>query len=368
MATGSGLRSAPARGTLDDVPVAHALIYVRNTRLSGTFEFASPDGRKARIDVWRGVAAAASTTPPVARFGGVAYELGLLDAATLDESAEQAARWEVPHAEYLLQAGILSAEEHRSALLEQVRRRIHYVFTFPASATFAFFDTLPDTKEPAVLVDLLAPTWRGLRDFPPLTRIREVLARLGEAPLTMLSEAPLEHAELSYDERTLCETLLGTPLTLSQLRLASRLPEWRVDLLVYLLVIARCVDPIEPARSSASRTMPSMSRPGTPHSFDLPLVATPNERRLLGPMDLGAEGVRARAARIRLETAEEALGLAEGASAEATRAAYLRLARLWNPSRLPDELEEVRPEVERVFAHLGHAYRFLTEQQARSGS
>jgi hypothetical protein len=366
----SGFRSAPVKSTLGDVPIAHALIHARNTRLSGTIELASPDGRRARIDVWRGLGVASKTTPHVATFGDVAYELGLIDAATLDAAGREAKKRGVTEADVLVERRAVTVDERRLARLEQLCRRIHYAFTFPAATSMAFFEVLPDPKPPPSVIDLLRPTWRGLLDYPLLEQVGQVLARLGDAPLSMINEAALETLELGHEERRLCETLLVTPLTLEQLRSASRPPRQTLDLLVYLLVISRCLQPLMTGRSASSRTIasPAAAAGMAPRAFDLPLVETPRERLLLGPADLDVEGVRARAARIAYEGAEEALGLPQGASAEATRAAYLRLARLWNPQRLPEHLEQVRAEVESVFVHLGQAYRLLTERQARSGS
>ncbi len=104
-------------------------------------------------------------------------------------------------------------------------------------------------------------------------------------------------------------------------------------------------------------------------SFKLPHVgATEGVRRSpKTPDQLGASGVRLRAARIGQETAHEALGVDGGASTEEIRAAYMRLAREWNPTRLAPELAAVRDEVARVHAWLGVAYRAILDAKSAHG-
>jgi hypothetical protein len=97
------------------------------------------------------------------------------------------------------------------------------------------------------------------------------------------------------------------------------------------------------------------------HASTARLKATPQPARPPGPADLGPAEVRRRAAGIAAEGRFAVLGLVEGASAEAARAAYFRLNRLWNPDRLSPELEEVRPEVERIWTHMTEAHRVLTD-------
>jgi curved DNA-binding protein CbpA len=83
------------------------------------------------------------------------------------------------------------------------------------------------------------------------------------------------------------------------------------------------------------------------------------------PADLGALGVEHRASVIESEDPFTTLGLPRGASVDAVRASYFRLAKLWHPDRLPAELAPFRREVEKVFEHMTRAHRTLTETDAR---
>jgi hypothetical protein len=375
---------------LSGVPLAHALVYIRNKRLSGVLELRASAERHAWIVVWRGLVVSSMTTPTVARFGTVVYELDMIDGKTLDETTVASAQAKRPQMDILLERGLITHEQRDRILVEQVRRRVHHLFTLPPATTFTFREGNPSSTEPAVAVDLLAPIWRGLCDFPPDARAAEVLARLGDHPLRLVSESVIERAELKPEEIALCEALAQQPMTLAQLRGASKLPPARVELLAYLLVITRCVEvdgaerapmpsgamwaaanaarsaPSTPnLRSSASRSSSAESSAHAPHASMERLTAAAAPHALRGPLELGIAEVRRRAASLASESPFGTLGLVEGASAEAARAAYFRLGRLWHPARLPPELEAVRADVERIFAHMTQAHRLLTDPDAR---
>lgn len=371
MTDASGTRKATnATGTLAQTPLAHALVYVRNKKLTGLLELRAPGGREAKIELWRGMIAHATTMPAVARFGSVVYELGWIDAGTLDASGVASVEKQKPQADLLVDSGAITARQRDEAQEEQVRRRVHHAFTFPAETKFFFTEAKPAATEPRMLVDPLAPVWRGILDFPPRDDVKHVLARTGEVTLRLVSEAALERAGLGAEERRLCEALAAAPMSAAALRARAKVPGDRVDLLVYLLVIAKCVEP-DIARPSGTR--PAKDDAGEPprrRSFKLsttamassgaPRPAAEVAAMLVGPQDVGLEGVKRRAASLAFESPHEALGLPEGASVEAARAAYVRLAKLWHPDRLPLELSPVQSEVTRIYVHIRDSFRAIT--------
>jgi hypothetical protein len=381
MSTPSGVRgtaaSSVASGTLSGVPLAHALVYIRNKRLSGVLELRASAERHGWLVFWRGVVVSSMTTPTVARFGTVVYELGLIDGETLDASTIESAASKRPQMDVLLDRGAITQAQRDAVLVEQVRRRVHHLFTLPPSTTFTFREGSPSTNEPAIAVDVLAPVWRGLCDFPPDARASEVLARIGDHPLELVSEAVIERAELGPEEIALCEMIGRTPMSLPQLRAASKLPAARVDLLAYLLVITRCVE----VRGAERAPMPSGAMwaaskrssaaneavvdPTPPRTSTDRLAASAQAVAPRGPADLGADEIRRRAAGLATESPFATLGLVEGASSEAARAAYFRLGRVWHPDRLPAALRDVRGEVERIWTQMTQAHRVLTDPSAR---
>lgn len=384
-----------AVGTLEKTPLAHALVYVRNRRLTGRFELRTPDGRGASLSFHRGRITGALTSPPVAYFGSVAYELGLIDGATLDASLLELSKKSEPrrlHGEILVARGALTAERRDEVLVEQICRKVHHLFTFPDTTQYAFHDARPGIDDPPLAVDPIAPAWRGLRDYPPAKSIDDVLVRVGTSPLKMVNEDAVGRARLARDEAALAQKLAESPMTVSELRAATTLPSGDVDLLIYLLVIAKCIEPLSGARAAPSiGAMPAVSAPTHPsmpavraahphvttaQSGALPAVqpasssfppATrpPTLRPVVGPMDLGAAGLAARAQAIDAEDYFEVLGVDRGASAEVIRAAYFRLAKLWHPDRLPADLLPFHSEVTHIFAHMTRAQQTLCDPEAR---
>lgn len=371
MTNASGPRKATnATGTLAQTPLSNALVYIRNKRLTGVLELRAPGGREAKIDLWRGMIAHATTTPAVARFGSVVYELGWIDATTLDASGVESLRKQKPQADLLVASGAISMKQRDEAQAEQVRRRVHHAFTFPPETRFDFTEAKPTANEPRLLVDPLAPVWRGILDFPPREAVKHVVAQQGDVPLRLVSEAALERAGLGGEERALCEALADKPMSVGALRALAKVPADRVELLVYLLVIAKCAERDVPRMSGTMTVHDDNGEPPRRRSFKLSAAelpaAGPGGARAdalpppMGPSDLGMAGIRRRAAALASESPYEALGLPEGASVEAARAQYVRLAKLWHPDRLPLELEPVQADVIRIYFHIRDSFRAIT--------
>lgn len=471
---------AAATGSLVTTPLPHVLVYARNRRLTGILELTAgsseappssargssgpPPSRRDRtrtergvVSFWRGRVTDARTTPVVDHLGAVLYELGYVDLATMNETLLELAKTGKRHGEILVERGVLTAAQRDEALVEQTCRRVHALFGLPRASSFAFYDAAPSKDAPALILDPMAPTWRGIREEPPRAQIEEVLERVRNAAFQLINEAPLGAIGFTGEEANLCKALTARPLTLAEMRALTSLDERRVELFAYLLLIGKCIEPIAPAQArpstssiraarpsshvmraappvSSSSALPaqpgsspslpiSQSRPTLPISTPAPppsareltptppsareLTPTPRSAQALrdtgisapppgypsmsfkvsppvqvtvsvpppasgtnptsSPEELGAAGIAARAAAVDEEDYFQALGLDDGASVEAVRAAYFQLAKLWHPDRLPRALEGSREGVEKIFAHLTRAQRTLTDDDARRG-
>jgi hypothetical protein len=428
----SSERPAPsANGTLETRPLVHLLVYARNRRLTGRLELHAPDGRSGTITLWRGRIHDARTLPASAYFGAVAYELGHIDTATLDSTLLEISKSKRLHGEVLVERGALTAAQRDAILSEQTCRKIHQLFSLPPESTFAFYDARPANEEPSFTLDPIKPAWLGLRTSPPIASVNEVLARFAHVTLRMANEGPVARAGLEPDETALCEALTWKPMNIAQLRVTSRLPGARVDLLVYLLIVTKCVepaaasdsstslpatrpsDPAMPAARPSSSNMQAMPRtvlqPTSAPPRDIRTTSTPamaaavagaktmdsGERHVslsfrvpsapafrpssspssskiaaqpsavFSPADLGAVGIAHRASVIASEDPFTVLGLPDGASVEAARAAFFRLSKLWHPDRLSEDLAPFRGEVETIFDHMARAHKTLTDPDAR---
>lgn len=393
-----------ATGTLQQKPLVHLLVYVRNKHLTGDLEVHAPDGSSSgTIRLWRGRVSFVRNVPPVEYFGAVAYELGRIDDATQNETLLEVATKKKLHGEVLVERGSITPEQRDAILFEQTCRKVQHLFALPPESTFAFYDLPPSPAEPPFSIDPIAPVWRGLRERPPVESVREVLATTTNAALKMVNESPVTQAGFFADELAVCNMLAAKPCLLSELRAGSSLSAERVDLLAYLLLITKCAD-LVPASASqppppmyaqaggrgsvpppsaappvSKRITPPPAEPASRYSFRVPTSSTnpppagmPNIPRMpvlrapvLGPSELGPAGVVQRAQAIESEDFFAALGLVGGASEETVRGAYIAHVRVWHPDRLPPELAHVRKEVEKIFNHLTRAHEMLTDRDAR---
>jgi curved DNA-binding protein CbpA len=402
MADASDAGQAPsAQGTLEARPLSHLLVYLRTRRLSGRLVLRAPDGRGGAIAVWRGQATAARTAPPIAFFGAVAAEMGLVDRATVETTLREAAERRCLHGEVLIARGKLTAAQRDAVLVEQTCRKIQQMFTFPPPSAFAFYEDAPGTIEPPGAVDPVAPLWRGLRGAA-LSEGRELLAPfVAGAGLKIVNEGPIARAAFSKDEKEICEALAMRPMTLAQLQATfPSTPPERIDRLVYLLLLTKCAEPtsmstaampranlrrggsmteeeiaavlkgsLRPATSTQAPPSPS-SPPPPPQAVvrASPRISVPPAgptKPVVGPVDAGATAIRVRADTVEDEDPFVTLGLRDGAPVEEARAAYIRLVKVWHPDRLAAELEPVRAEVGKIFTQMTQAHQTLTDADAR---
>ena len=426
-----------ATGTLGATPLGHALVYARNRRLSGRLEvFADPE-HTASVTLWRGFITAVETRPlgMVAGgfFGAVAYELGFIDSTTLDTTLLELAKTKRLHGEILIERRALTLAQRDEVLVEQIHRKIHHLFSFPDTGGYAFYDVAAPPIDPPVAIDVVGPVWRGVRDFPPMRFVMETMRRVGAQPLHATQGGS---ARLPPQETQLLRALAARPMTIEELKSVTDLPPGRVELLVYVLVIAKCAEAVagarthpstgalpaampsgpprppsgEQRRSSGSIAVPPPPSSGrilssppssgrisvaTPSSIKLPItsmmppgselrigVMTPGSHpRMQGqtghrplpgtlaalktPAEYGVQGIVERAETVEDEDYFSVLGVADGSSDEAVRAAYVRLAKTWHPDKLPIDFHPIRTEVARIFSQMTKAQRVLCDGEER---
>jgi hypothetical protein len=395
-----------ATGTLGATPLAHALVYARNRRLTGRLELAPAPKQSATVVLWRGLITAVETDPvdlcPGAFLGTVLHELGYVDRGTLDETLLLIEKTKQLHGELLIERGAIKAAQRDEALVEQIHRKVQHLFSFADATTYAFYDAKapsaatetggsPKYGGTSVAVDSVGPVWRGIRDYPPLKFVDETVRRVGTHALRASTPERAGSARLPVAETALLQALAARPMTLEEMRAATELPTSRVDLLVYLLVIAKCVEAVSGVRTHPSTgalpvTMPSgplrassqhavvAAAPPPPASSSSmrasrPSASSSSAMRAAGPLrtpgDVGGAAILERARSVEQESYFEVLGLPDGASSEAARAAFLRLAKTWHPDRLPKELAAVRAEVEKIFGWMTRAHQTLSDRDAR---
>lgn len=382
------LRSAPsATGTLAATPLAHALVFARNKNVSGTLTLDAGAGRSATIAFWNGRIVRVDVRPIVAYLSDVVEALGFAERPILVSAFGEALAENKRHGEVLVDRGIVSKAQRDRALVEQMFRRLHVCFLYPPETTYAFFDAPAAPSEPSTSVSPLAAVWRGINEMPPLVSIMKILQRAGDAPLHLVDEDALEAARLGEPELALAAQLRTRAMTLAELRAATELTGARVELLVYFLLIGKCVElgggsgvplSVGPLRAAAPPSMTPVRVAAhvneTPASSvrlrTLP-EAPDSEPSSKPPSSLSAPMLDAttlvyRAQVIEHEDPFTVLGVRRGATSEDISEAFVRLARAWHPDRLPTELRSFRAEAEKVFAYLSRANDLLSNPATRA--
>jgi hypothetical protein len=367
-----------ARGTLAARPTQHLLVYARGQSLTGTLAFDDGQGGGGTVILSRGRVLKIDAPRAGAFFGTVAYELGLIDARTLDASLRAlSGGGGKRHGEILLAGGALSYPQLSVALMEQALRKLTYLHGLASEGTFAFydkFDGLPKWPADGPRTDPLPAVWRGCRDFVAPEHLESILGRLGDGAWKLPKDANI--TDFGFDAETLAMASdLREPLTVHELLTQASGARGLAQRLLYVLAITKNLElgTAKPPAASSTPPPPRTHESGTYQrliSFELrtPFLgqpgsaAPPPEAALLPPTRVEiAERVRTIAA----ESLYEVLKLTDTATDEEIRAAHFRLARAWRPERLPPDLADMKEACGMVRMHMEEAFRVLTNPELR---
>src|SRR3954469_19606066 len=85
-------------GSLASQPIAHLLAWIADVGFTGSLEIARSNGSdSAALSFHGGALTKIRTKQPIAYFGSLVYELGLIDAGALDTTWMELAKTRVPH-------------------------------------------------------------------------------------------------------------------------------------------------------------------------------------------------------------------------------------------------------------------------------
>lgn len=366
-----------AGGTLALRPTQHLLVYARAQSLTGTLCFDDGEGGGGSVVLSRGLVLKVNAPGAGVHLGALAYELGHIDARTLDDSLRAFSAGGRRHGEILLAGGALSYPQLSVALMEQALRKLTYLHGLAPKTAFSFydrFDGLPTWPADGPRTDPLPAVWRGCRDFVAPEHLRDVVGRLGAGAWRLPKGAPL--VEFGFDAETLAMASdLREPMTVHDLLSQAGGSRGLAERLLYVLAITKTLELGSGAERAVSpKPAPAAHDSGTYQrliSFELrtPFVgepgtaAAPPEPALLPPTRVEIlERVRTIAA----ETFYEVLRVAPTASEEEIRSAHFRLSRAWRPERLPPDLADLREPCGMVRAHMDSAHRTLTDPDRRA--
>jgi len=330
----NGDRPQPlAKGTLEQRPLAHLLIYARERRLRGTMELGE---------------------------SGATGSIVFLDGFVTKVSTASGAR---------------TSED-------QAANAIRSLFSLPGATPFAYYDkydSLPAASMRAM--DPLAFVWPPVRDKLPDTLIASIVDRNALTPLHI--PATVDTAAFGFDagEEKVIAQMRDRATALADLEKIS--PKARR--ILYLLLVTKRVEagtttraafdsltdarPISPPPPLVQSTMAIPTPASAKRPSNLPPISQRSSTQTQPPVSVGDSGrkrIRDRAALIDTEDYFTMLGVSRTATTDDIRSTFFTLAKQWHPDRLPAALVDVKEPCAKVFARLSQAYQTLVDPAKRA--
>jgi tetratricopeptide (TPR) repeat protein len=243
-----------AKGTLRERSLAQLFAFVLDRKRHGSLQLLDEVEEIAVVTFTQGYPQKARTRARSSFLGQILHEKGLIDAAAIERSLTAARAQQRLQGSLLLEAGLITEDDLRAALVEQLARKLAPLFALPESTGFRWFegeDLLTGWGgDDAPPIDPIPLLWHALKEAPPMRHVDTLLARIGEGRCTLVPGASLDRLHLTPEERAAAE-LLHEPQPSSVLKQA--LPGRLGDLLLYALHVARALRLAEEAAPLSMR-------------------------------------------------------------------------------------------------------------------
>jgi curved DNA-binding protein CbpA len=389
-----------ADGTFAKTPLVQVLVYVLERGLTGTIEIVHPEGPWASFLVIEGLPAKGRTSEPVAYLGSVLRELGYIDDGTLNASLATMASERKLHGQILLGMGKITEDQLYDGLRTQLSRKIEHLFDWPAESRFAYYDGFDALHtfgaDDVMQIDSLPLVWAAIRTQPPWEHVHAALTRIGNAAMRLGPGAQIERFELTKEERAAAEILKVQPMRVHELAGTKLLGAAATQLLAYCLLITKQVELVaadtrvarvqlsQVAQAPRAVAVEEMAAAGFDPRASSPFPGTPSPSvaaatagevaktrkstpAMLGPaLQKRKEEILARVQSIKSEDFFQMLGVKHEATAEEVNAAFMQLAKVWHPDRVPAGIVDVRPQCSTVFSHMSEAQQTLVDPPRRT--
>ncbi len=344
--------SGARRGQLAGEPLPALLHALHRDRLTGVLALEAAGGR-AEVFLRGGYPVGVSSTGAIDMLGQVLVDAGLLDEETRAGLAAACVTDGVSFGRSLVVQGLITDEQLREALLQQTRRRLHRLFFLERGG----FSVEP--REHAVGVDAgevlrIHPRraiYQGIRNAWTPERAKRALAPLdGKALKLAVDRAQLDRYAFSDGDGEVAARLAERPRTVEELQAASGRPIEAVRAVALALHFTEAVVAVAVEAAAARPT--ARTPPGAPAAPDLAGLRQQIAARLAAAEAGDLPGL---------------IGVADDATREQVKAAYLQVAKVFHPDRFgANGLEPLRPDVEKLLRHLNEAYAILSDEQRRA--
>jgi tetratricopeptide (TPR) repeat protein len=251
------LPAPSATGSFVKTPFPHLLVYALERRLTGTFELFQGAAVVATILVIGGCPAKVRIAEPIHYLGDILLELGMIDPGARAASLQKMQAEGKLQGQALLELGAIDPARLDAGLRAQVERKIERLFGLPGETTFSYYDNvdlLSNVGGGPSAIDPFPVLWRGVREHPPLEHVDATLRRIGAALIRASAMAQLARFAFAPAEIPGVELLQQRPVRVADV--TALVGPHVGPLLVYLLMIMKQVDLVDPAQAQ------SQARPG----------------------------------------------------------------------------------------------------------
>lgn len=367
--------TAAATGTLERTPLCQLMVYVLQRQLSGTLVFEAPNGEKSALSFDGGRIVKARTGSGTLRLGQLLLERGAISVRDLDRAMGE--RQKQFLGERLQRLERVDQQALDTVLDEQVYLIVEAIAAGPAQTAYGYYpdrDMLANWGREPRKLDSLRAIGRAFAKAPPNpAQIDAIMATLSFKVLRLHPQSRVGRFGFDHAESAVLDVLRAKPQTFAELAETGLLPLERLRPLLALLAMTHHLDvgagwPIDvaPRRSSlrAAVRLTPRSRPG---------VSLPDApaKGASGEVDRGQSGpcrseICRRAEIVQNQTYYEVLGVEPPVDSGVVQAAFLQLAKRWHPDKLPAELQDLKPLVNRVFARMAEAHQVLSDSNSRA--
>lgn len=262
-----------ASGSFERTPFSHILLYLLDRSLSGTLIFTEPVERKEDSPVehagyfQHGIPTKLHIGRRVAPLGVLLVANGLIEQSQLEsEPISQPPMHEASLEMELIEFGLVSAEQIAQVRNQQLGERLVYLFGLPSGTKYSFYNGL-DLLEAIWgnipgMASPLATLTHGLREHPEEASMDRVLTRVAGDALHLHPESDLDAFDFDEAEMTVADAIGMTEASLPELVEAGHDPDV-IRRVVYLLMVTRCVSPVEAVASAGRSAVRSAPKPRT---------------------------------------------------------------------------------------------------------
>jgi curved DNA-binding protein CbpA len=281
-----------AQGDLGETTVAELVAAVLRSRASGTLAIETPETGEIRAFFRAGDMCGTASFTGFRTLAHVLLATDRIDALQIESTQQAAAKAGKRHGEALVEQGLLTADELRTALAEQHRENLHVLLRLSEGKYEWRGSEPPPAWAREVTVDPVSCMVDALQTDVLRARRARVIHWLGGEPVRLSADWPEMQGRVALDapDRR-AVALLSAPRKPDEFVRASQLPPARAEALLVALLLCGCAEPggrtasaqpveeeAEPLELTPLEEVRPPTRPSRPATAKVPPAPAPVDR------------------------------------------------------------------------------------------